>query len=69
MAVGSEGCAARPPPTIHSHPPSPPPSHLQVYAKDFDNVLVVGASDEYDEHAPFSNFDTRAVHLSAPGNW
>jgi hypothetical protein len=50
--------------------PSPAlPSHLQVYAKDFDNVLVVGASDEYDEHAPFSNFDTRAVHLSAPGNW
>lgn len=41
----------------------------QAYAKTYKNMLVVGATDEYDDHVPFSNFDPRTVHLSAPGNW
>ena len=41
----------------------------QVYAKEYDNMLVVGATTEYDEWAPFSNYDNQLVHLSAPGTW
>lgn len=45
------------------------PYYPQSYARQYDNVLVVGASDEYDEHAFFSNHDPDTVHLSAPGHW
>lgn len=41
----------------------------QAYAREYKNMLVVAASDEYDDHLPFSNYDPRSVHISAPGNW
>jgi large repetitive protein len=34
---------------------------------DVPNVLVVGASDQFDRKAWFSNYGTRSVDLSAPG--
>ena len=34
---------------------------------DVPNVLVVGASDQFDRKAWFSNYGTRTVDLSAPG--
>jgi len=34
---------------------------------DLPNVLVVGASDQFDRKAWFSNYGTRTVDLSAPG--
>ncbi len=43
------------------------PYYPQVYSRQYDNVLVVAASDDYDEHIFFSNFDPSSVHLSAPG--
>lgn len=50
--------------------PPPPPALLlpQAYARTYPNLLVVGATDEYDDHLQFSNWDRRAVHLHAPGN-
>lgn len=45
------------------------PYYPQAYAAAYDNLLVVAASDEYDEHAFFSNRDPATVHLSAPGHW
>ncbi len=45
------------------------PYYPQSYATTYDTVLVVGATDEYDEHAFFSNYDPKTVHLSAPGHW
>lgn len=56
-------------PTQHlpSLPRSQVPYYPQVYSRKYDNVLVVAASDDYDEHIFFSNFDPSSVHLSAPG--
>jgi hypothetical protein len=45
------------------------PYFPQAYSARYDNLLVVAASDEYDEHIFFSNYDPKTVHLSSPGHW
>ena len=44
------------------------PYYPQSYAALYDNLLVVGATDEWDGEAAYSNHDPAVVHLSAPGN-
>lgn len=41
----------RPPPTLLPLP--------QAYAAQHDNMLVVGATDMFDDHVSYSNFDTK----------
>lgn len=38
-----------------------PPVHhcAQAYAAKHDNMLVVGATDMFDNHVSYSNFDTK----------
>lgn len=40
----------------------------QAYAAHYDNMVVVAATDMWDEHVYFSNWDSKNVHLHAPGD-